>query len=313
MPAKDQLQLVFAGTPQLAATILSALLKQQRHALSAVISQPDRPAGRGRIVVASPVKQLAEKHGLPIRQPATPDMIDPDNTMAEVDVLVVAAFGMILPAEILHRPRLGCINVHTSLLPRWRGAAPIQRAIQAGDSKTGVTIMQIEQGLDQGDILLQKECAILPDDTGGSLLGKLAVLGGECLVETLDRLAEDTITPKKQDDKLATYASKISKEEALIDWNTSAVELERMIRAFNPAPVAHTVLQGTAVRIWEADIIDTGAVPQPPGRIIDISADGIVVAAAHDALRIRRLQLPGRKATSVRDFLNGHPDLLEPE
>ena len=201
-------------------------------------------------------------------------MIDPDNSLAQVDVLVVAAFGMILPAEILYRPRLGCINVHTSLLPRWRGAAPIQRAIQAGDGNTGVTIMQIDEGLDTGDILLQKECAILANDTGGTLLEKLAVLGGECLVETLDYLAENNITPQKQNDKLATYASKISKEEALIDWNTGAVELERMIRAFNPAPVAHTVLQQTPLRIWEADVIDIGTVPHLPGKIIDIGADG---------------------------------------
>ena len=265
------------------------------------------------MLVASPVKQLAERHGLQIRQPATPDVIDPGNILAEVDLLVVAAFGMILPAEILYKPRLGCINVHTSLLPRWRGAAPIQRAIQAGDSKTGVTIMQIDEGLDKGDILLQQECTILPHDTGGSLLEKLAVVGGECLVKTLDRLAENNITPKKQDDNLATYASKISKEEALIDWNANAVELERMIRAFNPAPVAHTVLQGTELRIWEADIVNAGTASHPPGRIVDIGADGIVVSTAREALRIRQLQLPGRKVTTIRDFLNGHPNLLKPE
>ena len=313
MQINNRLRLAFAGTPQLAATILSALLAQDRHELSLIISQPDRPAGRGRVLVASPVKQLAEKHGLKICQPVSPEMLDPENALARVDVLLVAAFGMILPDEILYRPRLGCINVHTSLLPRWRGAAPIQRAIQAGDSITGVTIMQIDSGLDTGDILLQKECAILPDDTGGTLLEKLAVLGGECLVETLDRLAENGITPKKQGDDQATYASKITKEEALLDWHKDALELERMIRAFNPAPVAHTVLQGVALRIWQADIIATAADHYPPGKIIEVGADGIIVATARDALRIRRLQLPGRKATDCRDFLNGHPDLLKSE
>ena len=292
MGVNDGLRLAFAGTPQLAATILSTLGSQNGHDLLFVITQPDRPAGRGRMLVKSPVKQVAERYGLEIRQPVTPDDIDTDNRLAQADLLVVAAFGMILPADILHRPRLGCINVHTSLLPRWRGAAPIQRAIQAGDSYTGVTIMQIDEG---------------------KLHDKLADLGGKCLLEALDRLAENKLSPRKQDGALTTYANKISKDEALIDWHTGAVDLERTVRAFNPVPVVHTVLQGTSMRIWEADVIKPETDNRRPGRIIDISADGIVVATAHDALRIRRLQLPGKKITSARDFLNGHPGLLKAE
>lgn len=307
----DGLRLAFAGTPELASIILSTIVRHNGHDLRLIITQPDRPAGRGRTLMASPVKRVAEQHGLPVRQPFKPADIDPDKTLAEVDVLVVAAFGMILPDEILYRPRLGCINVHLSLLPRWRGAAPIQRAIQAGDVRTGVTVMQIDEGLDTGDILLQRECPIKPEDTAGSLFDELAILGGECLLEALADLADNNIAPRKQDDRLATYAHKVTKEDALIDWNLEAEQLERMIRAFNPVPVAHTQLQNTMLRIWEADVLSPDKIHTKPGEIIAIDNEGIVVATSRDALRIRRLQLPGRKVTGVRDFLNGHPDLLK--
>lgn len=304
------LRLAFAGTPQLAASILSVLIRDNRHDLVLVITQPDRPAGRGRLPAQSPVKKLAQKYGLKIRQPVSCVDIDTDNILEQIDVMVVVAFGMILPADILCRPRLGCINVHMSLLPRWRGAAPIQRAIQAGDAASGATVMQIDEGLDTGDILLQKECVIAPDDTAGSLLDKLAILGGECLLEALDGLADNTISPMKQDDELSTYANKITKKEAYIDWTMTAVDLARMIRAFNPVPIAHTVLQDLSMRIWEADVFSM-ADQHSPGEIINIDADGIIVATSQDALRIRRLQLPGKKVTSVRDFLNGYPDTLK--
>ena len=304
------LRLAFAGTPVLAANILDCLIQSQRHEIAVVITRPDKPVGRGRKLGQSPVKTLAEQHGLSIRQPLRPSDIDPDNTLAQTDVMVVAAFGMILPTELLRRPRLGCINVHTSLLPRWRGAAPIQRAIQAGDVKTGVTIMQIVTGLDMGDILLQKECAISARETAWSLHDKLATLGGACLLEALGRLAENTLPPKKQDDMLATYAAKITKKDAAIDWNLTALELERMIRAFNPAPVAHTKIQGIAMRIWEADVVTMETKSATPGTVIDCGADGIDIATAEAALRIKRLQLPGKKVITAREFLNGYPDLL---
>ena len=306
------LRLAFAGTPDLAATILECLIRSQRHDIEFVVTRLDKPVGRGRKPGQSPVKVLAAKHDLPIRQPLRPSDIDPGLTLAQTDVLVVAAFGMILPAEILRLPKHGCINVHPSLLPRWRGAAPVQRAIQAGDAKTGVTIMQMEAGLDMGDILQQKECAISTGETAGSLHDKLANLGGTCLLETLDRLTENTLVPIKQNDRQATYATKISKREAAINWNMTAAELERTIRAFNPAPVAHTILHGIAIRIWEADVVALERKPAAPGTIVECSADGVVIATAQSALRIKRLQLPGKKIITAREFLNGYPDLLHP-
>lgn len=304
---RDGLRLAFAGTPELAASILNSLINSNKHQIDFIITRPDRPAGRGRKNRKSPVKILAENNSLEIIQPETPADIDPHGGLAGTDVLVVAAFGMILPADILDRPRLGCINVHTSLLPRWRGAAPIQRAIQAGDSKTGITIMQIEEELDSGDIFLQRECKILPADTSGTLHGKLAVLGGECLLEALDGLSAGTITPVKQNQHLATYASKVTREEAFIDWELPAAVLERMIRAFNPSPAAHTELNGINMKVWQADIVKPGNKNDAPGKIIDCSNSGIIVATSMDALRIRQLQPAGRKIMTVKDFLNGHP------
>jgi methionyl-tRNA formyltransferase len=308
---KRGLRLAFAGTPVLAATILDRLLQQRIHAIKFVITRPDRPAGRGRKPTPSPVKTLAENHGLAIKQPTRPQEIDPDLALADIDALVVAAFGMILPAEILHRPKLGCINVHTSLLPRWRGAAPIQRAIQAGDKITGVTIMQIEADVDKGDILLQRECVIDPDDTAGSLHDKLAHLGATCLLEALDGLAQNTLVPLKQDDQMATYANKLTKQEAIINWNRPALELVRTVRAFNPVPIAHTVLHSTAMRIWEADCANLKTTTAPPGTVLSAGTDGILVATATDALRIKRLQLPGKKVMSAGEFVNGHPGWLK--
>lgn len=308
--SEDSLRLAFAGTPELAATVLSNLINDKKHEIAFIITQPDRPAGRGRKTVKGPVKRLAERYELKIRQPVKSIDIDPDKDLGQTDVLVVAAFGLILPDELLHRPRLGCINVHTSLLPRWRGAAPIQRAIQAGDTKTGITIMQMAECLDTGDILLQKECAIMPDDTAGTLHDKLATLGGECLLEVLDGLSGNLITPRKQNNELVTYANKINKAAALIDWNNSALELERMIRAFNPVPVAHTVLNGVSMRIWQADIIGSGQRHYTPGTIINCDVDGIVIATTKSALRIKQLQLPGKKPIATKDFLNGHPEFL---
>ena len=304
------LTLAFAGTPELAAIVLSALIKADDYPISYIFTQPDRPAGRGRKVIRSPVKLLAEARKIPIRQPGKSREIDPDGELSNVDLLVVAAYGMILPAEILSRPKLGCINVHTSLLPRWRGAAPIQRAIQAGDTETGITIMQMDEGLDTGDILLQRICAIHTRETAGTLHDRLATLGAKCLIETLDCFRNDGLQVKKQDDSKAIYASKVTKAEARIDWTLPARELEKMIRAFNPVPVAHTTLNDKDLRVWDAEVFPTNSNPQSAGTIVSADTRGIIVATGEGMLNITRLQLPGKKAITVKDFLNGHPDFM---
>ena len=304
------LQLAFAGTPALAATILQTLIDNTAHDIVVVYTQPDRPAGRGRKLHESEVKRLATARQLDIRQPVSVADIDPAGQLSNVDALIVAAYGMILPAAILTQPRLGCINVHTSLLPRWRGAAPIQRSIQAGDTQTGISIMQMDAGLDTGDILLQQSCPIHSDDTAGTLHDRLAILGGKCLLETLNKMLTGDIHPLKQDDSQATYARKLSKAEALIDWRKPAIEVQRTIRAFNPAPVAHTELNGIKMRIWDADILDEAHESQAPGSVIACRTDGIIVTTGTQLLSIRRLQLPGKKASTTQDFLNGHPDFI---
>lgn len=303
-------QLAFAGTPVLAATILETLIDHTAHDIVVVYTQPDRPAGRGRKLHESEVKRLATARQLDICQPASSADLDPANELSNVDALIVVAYGMILPAALLTRPRFGCINVHTSLLPRWRGAAPIQRSIQAGDTETGISIMQMDAGLDTGDILLQQSCPIHSDDTARSLHDRLAILGGKCLLETLDRMLTGDIHPVKQDDRQSTYARKLSKTEALIDWRKPAIEVQRMIRAFNPVPVAHTELNGIKMRIWDADILDEAHESLIPGSVIDCRPDGIIVTTGKQLLCIRRLQLPGKKASTTQDFLNGHPDFI---
>lgn len=304
------LQLAFAGTPALAATILQTLIDNTAHDIVVVYTQPDRLSGRGRKLHESEVKRLATARQLDIRQPASAADIDPAGQLSNVDALIVAAYGMILPAALLTQPRLGCINVHTSLLPRWRGAAPIQRSIQAGDTETGISIMQMDAGLDTGDILLQQSCPIHSDDTAGTLHDRLAILGGKCLLETLNKMLTGNIHPLKQDDSQATYARKLSKAEALIDWRKPAIEVQRTIRAFNPVPVAHTELNGIKMRIWDADILDETHESQAPGSVIACRADGIIVTTGTQLLCIRRLQLPGKKASTTQDFLNGHPDFI---
>lgn len=304
------LRLAFAGTPDLAATVLHTLLDNGRYPVNLVFTQPDRPAGRGRKIIKSPVKVLAEKNHLPIRQPVHSGDIDPDGELANVDVLVVAAYGMILPPVVLNRPGLGCINVHTSLLPRWRGAAPIQRAILAGDRVTGITIIGMDEGLDTGDILLQKSCLIHRDDTAATLSGRLAQMGGECVLEILEKMNHGEIEPLKQNDSMATYAGKISKQETRIDWTRPAADLNRMIRAFNPKPVAYTELNGVEMRIWEAIVHEGNGSKGLPGSIYSASSEGIDVATGDQLLRIRKLQLPGKKIISARDFVNSHPNFM---
>jgi methionyl-tRNA formyltransferase len=301
------LTIAFAGTPELAATVLDKLVSDGTHRITCVYTQPDKPAGRGQKIHKSPVKLLAEHHLLPVRQPLNRAELLDDRSLEQVDVLIVAAYGMILPEALLSRPRFGCINIHTSLLPRWRGAAPIQRAILAGDQQTGITIMQMDSGLDTGDILYQQTCPILATDTSGSLHEKLAFIGSECILTVLNRLQNGPLEPVQQDTVGVTYANKIQKSEADINWANTAAVIDRQIRAFNPAPVAYTTLNNQAMRIWQAQVLDQSITASAPGTILQYSPEGIDVSTTDKVIRIERLQLPGKKTVGIRDFFNGNP------
>ena len=303
---QSPLDIVFAGTPEFAAEALQALLATE-HRVLAVYTQPDRPAGRGRKVVFGPVKQLALAHHLPVRQPKSLKDAVEQAVLAELraDLMVVAAYGLLLPQAVLDVPRLGCINIHASLLPRWRGAAPIQRAILAGDVESGVTIMQMEAGLDTGPMLHKLKCPIHADDTGGVLHDRLARLGAKALLEVLPGLAAATLTAEPQDDAHATYANKLAKQESHIDWHQPALQIDRQVRAFNPWPVAQTGYQGAVMRIWQSQVLPDG-VSAEPGTIVDAGKEGIDVATGQGRLRIVRLQMPGRRAMLAQEFLNAH-------
>ncbi len=301
------LRIIFAGTPEFSVAPLNALLGSG-HRVVAVYTQPDRPAGRGRKLSASPVKDLALRHNIPIHQPKSLKSVEQQAQLAalQADLMVVVAYGLLLPQAVLDTPRLGCINIHASLLPRWRGAAPIQRAILAGDSNTGITIMRMDAGLDTGPMLHTLSCPIEPADTGGSLHDRLVPLGAEALMQALPAIAEGRAQGQPQDDGQASYAHKLRKEEATMDWGLPAVELERQARAFNPWPVAQTLYAGQVMRIWSARAIaGTG----PHGTVLATGRDGIDVACADGLLRIDRLQLPGKRAMNVADFLNAHDPL----
>ncbi len=309
--AATALKLVFAGTPDFAAKHLQALLDDGRHQVVAVYTQPDRPAGRGKKPRPSPVKQLAEQAGLPVLQPLNFKQQQDRNALAALgaDLMVVVAYGLILPQAVLDIPRLGCVNVHASLLPRWRGAAPIQRAIEAGDADTGVTVMQMAAGLDTGDMLHKVRCAIDADDTSASLHDKLAELGGPALVTALDQLASGSAQPEVQDDSLSNYAAKLDKQEGQIDWQRSAIELDRQIRAFIPFPVCYTELGDDRLRIWQAR---PEAGRGRAGEILSADKTGVVVACGDGALRLLSLQLPNARQMAVADILNGHAARFAP-
>lgn len=296
------MRIVFAGTPEFAAQHLQALLDAGREVI-AVYTQPDRPAGRGQKLMPSPVKQLALQHDIPVHQPQT--LRDPaaqaELASLQADLMVVVAYGLILPQAVLDMPRLGCINSHASLLPRWRGAAPIQRAIEAGDVESGVTVMQMEAGLDTGPMLLKVRTPIAPDDTGGSLHDRLAALGSNAVVEAVSALEAGTLAGEIQDDSLATYAHKLNKDEARIDWTQPAVELERRVRAFHPWPICHSTLDGAAVKIHAAE---PGTGHGVPGQIIDADKNGLDVACGEGSLRLIRLQLAGGKPLAFSDLFN---------
>lgn len=301
-------RIVFAGTPEFAAAHLQALL-DSRHEVVAVYTQPDRPAGRGQKLVASPVKQLAQQHDIPVLQPVNLRHAEAQQELAafNADLMVVVAYGLILPQAILDTPRLGCINSHASLLPRWRGAAPIQRAIEAGDAETGVTVMQMEAGLDTGPMLLKTITPIAATDTGGSLHDRLAELGPPAVLETVEQLLSGTAQPEIQDDNLANYAHKLSRDCALIDWSRPAIEIERAIRAFNPWPISHSLLQGQSLKVHAAQRADGEG---QAGEILHADRNGLRIACGEGALLLTRLQLPNARAMEFADLFNGRAELF---
>lgn len=309
------LRIIFAGTPDFAAEHLKALV-ESRHQVIAVYSQPDRPAGRGKKLSASPVKELAALHNIPVYQPLNFKTEEARAELAALnaDLMVVVAYGLILPKAVLDSPRLGCINVHASLLPRWRGAAPIQRAIEAGDSETGVTIMQMDVGLDTGDMLIKASCPILATDTAAILHDRLLAIGTPALLQALNQIQLGTLNPLKQDDSLSNYAPKLSKEEAALDWNLTAAELQRKVRAFNPFPVAYSKMQGAGddarIRVLAASSSDTRS-NAPLGSITQINSAGLWVACKDGQLILENLQLPGKKPLNIGELLRGHPDLFK--
>ena len=306
------MRLVFAGTPDFAATALKALIAAG-HTIVGVYSQPDRPAGRGRKLQPSPVKQVALDHEIPVYQPETLKTPEAQKQLADLnpDVMIVAAYGLILPKAVLDIPTHGCLNIHASLLPRWRGAAPIQRAIAAGDAETGITIMQMDEGLDTGAMLLKSLTAIEDSDTGGSLHDRLAELGGNAIIKALKLLQKGELTGEPQNDELACYASKLSKTEGHIDWATDAKAIERLVRAFNPWPGTYTDLGDQRIRIHEARALVTTS-DGLPGTVVQRDREGIDIACGNGTLRITRLQLPGSRAQSVNDLINGGKELLMP-
>ncbi|RII80629.1 methionyl-tRNA formyltransferase [Pseudomonas monteilii] len=296
------MRIVFAGTPEFAAEHLKALLDSP-YEIVAVYTQPDRPAGRGQKLMPSAVKALAVAHDIPVFQPQTLRNADAQAELAALkpDLMVVVAYGLILPQVVLDIPRLGCINSHASLLPRWRGAAPIQRAVEAGDAESGVTVMRMEAGLDTGPMLLKVVTPISADDTGGTLHDRLAEMGPPAVVQAIAGLADGSLQGEVQDDALATYAHKLNKDEARIDWSRPAVELERKIRAFNPWLACHSTLDGESVKVQAASV-STGT--GTPGEILSASKDGLAVACGEQALNLTRLQLPGGKALNFSDLFN---------
>ena len=308
----DSLRIIFAGTPDFAARHLDALLSSE-HQIVGVFTQPDRPAGRGKKLMPSPVKVLAEEKGLPVFQPASLRQPENQQLVAELnaDVMVVVAYGLILPKAVLDMPRLGCINVHGSLLPRWRGAAPIQRALWAGDAQTGVTIMQMDVGLDTGDMLYKLACPVTPEDTSATLYDKLAGLGPQGLIETLQQLAQGSAQPQVQDEELVTYAEKLSKDEARMDWSLSAEQLERCIRAFNPWPMSWFMVDEQPVKVWKASVLPSSTQAEP-GTIVEASKSGIQVATAEGILNLESLQPAGKKAMSAQDLLNSRREWFVP-
>lgn len=300
------MKIIYAGTPEFAVPALQALLDSE-HEVIAVYTQPDRPAGRGRKLTASPVKQLAQAHDVPVYQPVTLKDAEAQTQLEglQADLIVVAAYGLILPKQVLDAPKHGCLNIHGSLLPRWRGAAPIQRAIAAGDETTGITIMQMDVGLDTGDMLYKSELTILPTNTASEIHDQLADLGADALMKTIGLLQQGELQPETQAEDAVTYASKLSKSEAILDWSQSATVLVRLIQAFNAWPVAQTKVEDKVLRIWRASV-DHDPVTASAGTVIKESAEqGVQVACGEGSVWLEEVQLPGKRPMQIRDFLNG--------
>lgn len=309
------MKLIFAGTPEFAAVAL-AQLHAAGHDIALVLTQPDRPAGRGMKLQASPVKQLALQHGMALAQPRSLrlDGKYPEDALAaqavlqaaQADAMVVAAYGLILPQWVLDLPRHGCFNIHASLLPRWRGAAPIHRALEAGDAHTGVTIMQMDAGLDTGAMLLVQALPIADTDTTGSLHDKLADLGGTLMVQALADLQHGALKATPQPNEGITYAAKIDKHEATIDWTQPATTIVRRIRAFNPFPGASTLCNGEPLKVWAAQVgAEAPPASQVCGQILAVAQDAIAVAAMNSIVNLTQVQRPGGKRLAVADFLRG--------
>ncbi|MHB9953912.1 methionyl-tRNA formyltransferase [Vibrio campbellii] len=307
----QSLRIVFAGTPDFAARHLAALLSSE-HEVIAVYTQPDRPAGRGKKLTASPVKTIALEHDIPVYQPENFKSDEAKQELADLnaDIMVVVAYGLLLPQVVLDTPKLGCINVHGSILPRWRGAAPIQRSIWAGDAETGVTIMQMDIGLDTGDMLKIAALPIEASDTSASMYEKLAGLGPDALIDCLADIAAGKAKPVKQDDELANYAKKLSKEEARIDWNNDAAHIERCIRAFNPWPMSHFEAAENSIKVWQSRVEEQTS-DKPAGTILQADKTGIYVVTGNGVLVLEQLQVPGKKAMSVQDILNSRASWFE--
>lgn len=305
------LRIVFAGTPDFAASSLQALLDSE-HEVIAVYTQPDRPAGRGRKLTPSPVKKLALEHNIDVSQPVSLKGEAEQTELASLnaDIMVVVAYGLLLPKAVLDTPRLGCINVHASLLPRWRGAAPIHRALLAGDTTTGVTIMQMDVGLDTGDMLYKVECAIEPEDSSGELHDRLAMIGADALTTSLKQIRDGDIQPEKQDDNLANYAHKLEKQEGAVDWSQPAERIARQVRGLSPWPVAYCTLDGKTLRIWGAQASDEVTTEYTPGSIISVTKKTIQIACGQGSLLLTKIQLPGGKPLDTAAVLNAKRDLF---
>jgi methionyl-tRNA formyltransferase len=305
------LKLIFAGTPNIATTVLQALLESE-HEIVAVYTQPDRPAGRGRVLTPSPVKALALQHELPVEQPPNFKEQTTINTLKsyQADAMIVIAYGLILPETVLCIPKYGCLNIHVSLLPKWRGAAPIQHAILAGDTETGVSIMQMDKDLDTGDIYQQVTCPIQSADTSGMLHDRLGQLSEAPLLETLNALQKGTAIATPQNHALTSYAAKISKKDAEIDWNKTATDIDRTIRAYHPWPIAYATFNDQAIRLWKAHIAPSDN-SNAPGTILSHADGALIIQTSDQAIAITELQIPGKKALPTSEVLKANSDLLK--
>lgn len=299
------MRVVFMGTPDFAVPVLEALT-ESKHEVVAVVTQPDKRKGRGKEMQYTPVKTAALNHGIEVYQPAKVKDEEFQNVLRDInaDVIVVVAFGQILPPSIIHMPKYGCINVHASLLPKYRGAAPIQWAVIDGEKETGITTMQMDEGLDTGDMMLKEVVPVDEKETGGSLHDKLAACGGKIILETLQKVEDGTVTYTKQDDSKSNYAKMLDKNLGKIDFTKKAVEIERLIRGLNPWPSAYTKLNGKTLKIWDADVLE--GKNETPGKIVNITKDQIWISTGEGILAVNELQLEGKKRMNTEDFLRGY-------